>query len=585
MADETQVIKGIKWSEVFEWTGLFRAFRIAIHPSKLMLGLLALLSIYIGGRVLDSFWSRNASAVPNEVQAYVNWSRNTYASGNDFNDLRKDAREVAQRAYARQLIEYKVAADSDIAKDMASRGASHKELIRAIVDTRDKAVKDASESRDKAREEARKITDDRQKADADKVIEQDFRSRVQSAYTQASQAAEQAGKIKGHGLFITFFDWQINQFEAVIASTINGQFLGANGAIQGIWDFWTVGPAWLLTQHPWFFLIYSVYFLLVWAIFGGAIARIAALHVARDEKPSMASALKFSISKVASFFCAPLIPLLIVAVIGVLISIGGLVGNIPGIGPVIVGALFILALAASFAITLLLLGLIGGFNLMYPAIAVEGTDSFDAITRSFNYVYNRPWRLGLYSLISLVYGSICYLFVRFVLFMVLVVAHAFAGWWLFSHAGSGEPLWTTIWATPQLADLAIKPDFFALGPMQSTGAWLLAFWVYLTIGLLGAFAISFYFSTNTLIYTLLRRNVEHTELDAVYIEQVDEEFSEAAVVTATPVAAPVTESAAAPASEASTPPPADVSPAASPAPESPSEVKKGDPGENPPQQA
>ena len=40
--------------------------------------------------------------------------------------------------------------------------------------------------------------------------------------------------------------------------------------------------------------------------------------------------------------------------------------------------------------TLILLGLTGGFNLMYPTIAVEGSDSFDAISRSFSYVYARP---------------------------------------------------------------------------------------------------------------------------------------------------------------------------------------------------
>ena len=47
------------------------------------------------------------------------------------------------------------------------------------------------------------------------------------------------------------------------------------------------------------------------------------------------------------------------------------------------------------------------------------------------------------------------------------------------------------------------------------------------IGLLGAFAISFYFSANTIIYYLMRREVDATELDDVYVEQSEDEFGDA----------------------------------------------------------
>ena len=33
------VLRGINWRETFPFTHIFRGFRIAIHPSKLMLGL------------------------------------------------------------------------------------------------------------------------------------------------------------------------------------------------------------------------------------------------------------------------------------------------------------------------------------------------------------------------------------------------------------------------------------------------------------------------------------------------------------------------------------------------------------------
>src|SRR3954468_15899918 len=56
MADEPQTIRAIHWRELFPFLNLFRAFRIAVHPSKLALALLALVLIYAGGRVLDRVW-------------------------------------------------------------------------------------------------------------------------------------------------------------------------------------------------------------------------------------------------------------------------------------------------------------------------------------------------------------------------------------------------------------------------------------------------------------------------------------------------------------------------------------------------
>src|SRR3989440_5840949 len=81
-------------------------------------------------------------------------------------------------------------------------------------------------------------------------------------------------------------------------------------------------------------------------------------------------------------------------------------------------------------------------------------------------------------------------------------------------------------------------------------------WVYLAIGLLGAFAISFYFSANTIIYFLMRHEVDATELDDVYLEQSDDEFAEPApAMTVTTTTTTVV--AAEPTTEVTIPPPTD----------------------------
>src|SRR5215217_7025687 len=70
MADDatTQTIRSINWREVFPFTHLFRAFRIAVHPSKLLLALAALLLIYLGGRVLDGVWPDRYLVTRNEFR-------------------------------------------------------------------------------------------------------------------------------------------------------------------------------------------------------------------------------------------------------------------------------------------------------------------------------------------------------------------------------------------------------------------------------------------------------------------------------------------------------------------------------------
>src|SRR4029079_17405138 len=101
----------------------------------------------------------------------------------------------------------------------------------------------------------------------------------------------------------------------------------------------------------------------------------------------------------------------------------------------VVSILFVLALVVGFVITLVALGTVGGFNLMYPTVAVEGSDSFDAISRSFSYVFARPWRMLFYTAVAIAYGALTYLFVRFFIYIVLAVTHFFVGWFLVGQPG------------------------------------------------------------------------------------------------------------------------------------------------------
>jgi hypothetical protein len=319
------------------------------------------------------------------------------------------------------------------------------------------------------------------------------------------------------------------------------------------------GLKWLLTQHLLFGAIFLVLSLAVWALFGGAIHRMSALHAAREEKISIVQALAFALGKWPSFFTAPLIPLGVVFVLGGLVVFGGFVlGNWPYVGAPLVGIFFFLALALGVAIAFVLIGLVSGLGLMYPTIAVEGSDSFDAFSRSFAYVYGRPWHAGLYALTALVYGAVCYLFVRLFAFLALSATYMFMRWgvWTGGEALNETDKIPVIWRKPTWDSLYGNFNWDAMSGGETIGAVFIWLWVALVAAVVGAFLLSYVSSSSTIIYYLLRRKVDATDLDDVYVPESPEMAAETAVAGAETAPAPTAEPQA-PSAADNTPPAGD----------------------------
>jgi len=275
---------------------------------------------------------------------------------------------------------------------------------------------------------------------------------------------------------------------------------------------------WALRHH----FIYSIVFFLiglaVTSIAGGSLCRITALQFARGEKPGLVEALRFSSKKILSFFIAPLTPAGIIIFIGLFVFLLGLVANIPRAGELIAGFFMLMALFAGALIAVVLIGTVAGFNLMFPAIAYDGSDCFDAISRSFSYIYSKPWRMGLYTAIAVVYGAICYTFVRFFAFLSLWVTRRSMqlGVWV-DNSGKEVNKLTAIWPEPSFTNLLGSAVPVTANWSESIAAFLVYLVSLLVIALLVAFIISFYFSANTIIYSLMRNRVDNTALDDIYI--------------------------------------------------------------------
>jgi hypothetical protein len=550
MAEESQAIRGISWRETFPFTHLFRTFRVAIHPSKLLLGLTALIVLYIGGNFLDTIWPVKHRAVQNETQLFEHRDEPNH----DFPVERRASRRLIEERYASLLQELKIVPDRTAALGDAENGKRFGEVKDKLIAERNKRVQDLDTAYNADKNKAKALTDANLR---DKTIEDTDRAYNQARmaiYQATSDTLNDAALIKNTGIFGEFFNYERLQFNSIIAAVKRLSWVEGYHAIE---RFFAVGPVWLLTQHPIYFFLFLILFTATWAVFGGAIARIAAVHVARDEKLSIRAALRFSTGKFLSFLFAPIIPLLIIAGLGIVTMLLALVVNIPFFGPIIAGIFFFILLAIGFVMALVLVGTVGGFNLMYPTIAVEGSDSFDAISRSFSYLYARPWRLAFYTIVSVAYGAITYTFLKLFIALMLKMIHTFAGYGVFRHADNMRPLWDMLWTGPgRYSQLSYELDTLTLGPGETLGAYLIALWVYLVISILGAYAISFYFSANTIIYYLMRNEVDATDMDDVFVEQQDDELMESPAPPA-PVApaAPAPAVATNPAPEAPAPEP------------------------------
>jgi len=344
------------------------------------------------------------------------------------------------------------------------------------------------------------------------------------------------------GVFVAQLEFQMRCFSAAVQGVASGRWGFGGGALDpepsllGSLGTSGAGLLWLVTQRPVYAIVYGLVHLLVFGFFGMAICRSAAVQWARGETPTHAETLRFAREKFFSFLAEAGFPVAIFLGVVVLLLIGGLVGAIPIVGEFLFGAGYGLALLGALALVFALLGLILGLHLMLPTVAVEGSDFFDAVQHAFGYVIQRGWNVAFYTLSLLLYGGLAFLVYRVIALLLLKVAHAITGagmsWfgaWSSARTSTLGKL-EAIWRMPAWNELSLLPGTgglpfwgdFGHAPLsggETVAAFLVEFWVFLVVAVLGAFVVSFYFCGSTAMYYLLRRDIDGIDYSEVYYEE------------------------------------------------------------------
>ncbi|MGQ3683898.1 MAG: hypothetical protein ACUBOA_02605 [Candidatus Loosdrechtia sp.] len=272
------------------------------------------------------------------------------------------------------------------------------------------------------------------------------------------------------------------------------------------------------------FTVIAFGLLAIWSFAGGAITRIASLDYAIDQSVRLIDVLKFSRKKFWSYFWSPLVPVIGVLFFALCNVAVGFIGRVPVFGEILIALSFPLILISGFSLAFI--GIVGvlGLCFMLPTISAEGSDAFDAMGRAYSYVLSRPKKFILYSSINILYGIACLMLVAFVAWLMIRLSFYTLGLGMGQKFAMAE---SHILQRCSIACLGFCSMHSYEGTMPASSLnWSLQFLSYVLIAYIFSiklavwtFVATYLFSAKTIIYFLLRQEVDSTVVNDVYLEE------------------------------------------------------------------
>jgi hypothetical protein len=260
-------------------------------------------------------------------------------------------------------------------------------------------------------------------------------------------------------------------------------------------------------------LLMAIWALLVWSIFGAAITRIAAVALARGDRPGFRAGLAHGVRRWPLYAFGPAIPLAGVFFLGLLLTALGFAMKLDFF-VLLASIVWPIVLVIGFVMALLLIGLAVGWPLMWPTISVETTDAFDALSRAYSYAFHRPIRYLFYVIIAAALGVMGWyivdLFTRWIIDL---------SYWGISWGATAErttEISNNTHLLTQSSDADVDWNTFKIGT-AIIGVWHACLFT-LALG----FIYSYFWSAATAIYYVLRRDEDGTEMSEVTYEDARE---------------------------------------------------------------
>lgn len=323
-----------------------------------------------------------------------------------------------------------------------------------------------------------------------------------------------------------------------------------------------------------YFLVGALWSLAVWSFVGLGITRVSLLRFTRNEHAGLDDAFEYAQDYFTTCFSALAMPIGFAFLLCIPAFLIGLVLG-ADFGALVISLFWILVLAIAFALGLLLLGLMVSWPLVVCSVAAEGQNAFDAVTRAFAYVFQRPVNYFFYVMIALLFGGVCWLAVNQFTESVIRLSFWSTSWGanllsddrmdqlktppldlqprsvapntLISSLQPMQQLAPTdvemspsiqdageIVNSPQdmpadqnpatlkLPDFALDDDLPAANPVEEswslqTARKLIHFWTAFAKTIATAFLYGLFWCMSSAIYLLLRKDVDETEMDEIFM--------------------------------------------------------------------
>jgi hypothetical protein len=336
---------------------------------------------------------------------------------------------------------------------------------------------------------------------------------VEAGNDEVDATAEGRGEGIARGDFEATTSHIAASFSHIVQGTLS---LSPTGVVEGLMSLLIATPVALWNHQPMFMAVYGLFALVVLAIGGGAICRMAACQASTGERLSVREAIDFALERWGRLAWSLLLPVLIAAAIGAVIVILGALMALPVLD-VIGGLAYGLALALGFFVAFLMIGYVLGFPLLIPAVASENCDGADAMQRAYAYAVSRPLQLIGYWIVALVGATLGFLLVSIVCVVMLNATAKLFGV-LTDHPALATAGGFDVF---DLTHSGAEPVITAPGTAGTTWnqRWAgsaISFWQALVLSMVAAYVLAYFFSASTIMYLLMRRAVDGQDTEEIW---------------------------------------------------------------------
>ena len=441
------LVDGVDSDAMFRFPHVLRAAAHAMQPPRLLLGLFAVLFIMTLGGLHDAIVG--PAALPSGVLS-------THAS-----DL--EPREI-DRAVRLRLSAYGLTDELEAAK-------GHLDAAAAI------ALLDAAARRERA---GRNEWSDAQR----------------QRYTEARDDLAARRPVGRFAATMVDIASELRHFSGgLLRADLHGAASAARRLLVEL-------PARNWRESRFFAVSMMVIGLLVWAVVGGAVSRIAACDLAGGERIGVRDGMAFGVRRAPLLLGALALPLGLITALVLLLCVPALLLAVPWLG-IISGALWFLALIAGcFAAFLIVVG-IPAAPMLVPAVVCEHCDPVDALQRGFAGVLRRPLHLAGYVILWVIGLGAGFLVVSLLVGIAIRLPASLAA----SFSGAIEQ-------TPVESSVLVMTEPGSAG--RTPAVRLASFWSGLLALVVPAWLFSYLASGWTAIYMVLRRAADGRDLDEIW---------------------------------------------------------------------